>query len=68
MQGIVCVCVVSQCVCIPSGMLTESCSVKEGPGVKGSAPGSPGDGSMEEEFEGSALRWRSSVGDNRSAH
>lgn len=27
----------------------------------GSAPGSAGDGNMEEEAEGSVLRWRSSV-------
>ncbi len=56
------VCVwVSVCLCVPSGMLTESCSVTEGPGVIGSDPGSPGDGSMEEEEpEGSVLRWRSS--------
>ena len=48
----------------PSGRLTESCSVKEGPGVIGSAPGSPGDGSREEvEAEGMALRRRSSEGE-----
>lgn len=49
-------------------MLRESCSVKEGPGVTNSAPGSPGDGNMEEEeaAEGSVLRWRSSVRENVS--
>lgn len=43
------------CLCIPSGMLRESCSLKEEPGRTGSAPGSPGDGNMEE-AEGSVLR------------
>ena len=32
----------------------------------GSAPGSAGDGSMEEEAEGSVLRWRSSVKEKHS--
>ena len=58
----VCVCVYV-CVCVPSG---RSCSGKEGPGVIGSAPGSAGDGSMEEEAEGSVLRWRSSVKEKHS--
>lgn len=43
------------CVCVPSGMLTESCSMKEGLGVTSSAPGSTGDGNMKEEPEGSVL-------------
>lgn len=47
---------VSESVFVPSGMLTESCSVQEGPGVIGSAPGSNGEGSMDEEAEGSVLR------------
>lgn len=43
-------------------MLTESCSPNDGPGVNGSPPGSPGDGSREEEeAEVMALRRRSSV-------
>ena len=46
------------CVRIPSGMLTESSSGKEGPEVSGSEPGSPGDGSKEEELDsdGSVFR------------
>lgn len=51
---------------VPSGRLTESCSVKEGTGVMGSAPGSPGDGSRDEETEGMVLRRRSS--ERQTAH
>lgn len=47
-------------VCVPSGMLTESCSFREGPDVAGSAPSSPGD-VKREDVEGSVLRRRSSV-------
>lgn len=48
------------CICVPSGMLTESCSLSEAPDVAGSAPGSPGD-VKREEVEGSVQRGRSSV-------
>lgn len=41
--------------CVPSGMLTESCSLREGPDGASSAPRSPGDGSREE-VEGSVVR------------
>lgn len=64
----VCVCV---CALIPSGMLSESCSVKDGTGVKASTAGSPGDGSMEEEEEdeeGRMQRCRSSVGEQHTKH
>lgn len=47
------------CVWLPSGMLTESCSVKEGPAVIVSEPTSPGDGSareVEPEPEAKVLR------------
>lgn len=55
------------CVYIPSGMLTESCSLREGADVAGSAPCSPGD-VRREELEGSVLRWRSSVRTTTCAH
>ena len=53
---------------IPSETLTESCSGKEGPGWSVSLLRSPGDCRMEEELEGSVLRWRSSANQNKGGH
>ena len=43
------------CRCVPSGMLTESCSFMEGPDMADSAPSSPGD-VKREVVEGRLLR------------
>lgn len=47
-------------------MLTESGSLKLGPDVVESIPGSPGEGSRDEVVEGSGHRWRSSDEKNSS--